>query len=153
MRIALGADHRGYKVKDKIKEHLEKAGHETKDFGTNSEESVDYPEFAFKVGESVAKKKSDRGILVCWTGIGMCIAANKVKGVRAASCVTKEAAQLTRAHNDSNVLCISAKFTPEDQLFEIVDTWLKTEFEGGRHIPRVKKITDYEKSSDSFNIL
>jgi len=153
MKIALGADHRGYKVKDSIKEHLEKAGHETEDFGTNSEESVDYTDFAIKVGESVARKKSDRGILVCWTGIGMCIAANKVRGVRAASCLSKEAAQLTRQHNDSNVLCISAKFTPEDQLFEIVDTWLKTEFEGGRHIPRVKKITDYEKSSDSVIIL
>jgi ribose 5-phosphate isomerase B len=153
MKIALGSDHRGYKVKDKIKKHLEKAGHQITDFGTNSEESVDYPEFAFKVGEGVAKKKFDRGILVCWTGIGMCIAANKVKGVRAASCLSREAAQLTREHNDSNVLCISAKFTPEDHLFEIVDTWLKTEFEGGRHIPRVKKITDYEKSSDSVIIL
>lgn len=153
MKIALGADHRGYEVKDKIKKHLESAGHEVEDFGTNSEESVDYPEFAFKVGESVAKDKSDRGILVCWTGIGMCIAANKVKRVRAASCLSKEAAQLTREHNDSNVLCISAKFTPEDQLFEIVDTWLKTEFEGGRHIPRVKKISDYEESSRSVTIL
>lgn len=153
MRIALGADHRGYKVKEKIKKHLEGVGHEVKDFGTDSEESVDYPEFAFKVGEGVAKGEFDRGITICWTGIGMCIAANKVRGVRAASCLSKGAAQLTRAHNDSNVLCISSKFTPEDQLFEIVDTWLKTEFEGGRHVPRVKKITDYEKSSDSVTIL
>ncbi len=153
MKIALGADHRGYKVKEKIKNHLESKEYEIEDFGTNSEESVDYTDFAIKVGESVAKKNSNRGILVCWTGIGMCIAANKVKGVRAASCLSKEAAQLTRQHNDSNVLCISAKFTPNDQLLEIVDTWLETEFEGGRHIPRVKKITDYEKSSDSITIL
>jgi len=153
MRIALGTDHRGYKVKEKIKKHLESKEHEIEDFGTNSEESVDYTDFAIEVGESVAKKKSDRGILVCWTGIGMCIAANKVKGVRAASCLSKEAAQLTRQHNDSNVLCISAKFTPEDHLFEIVDTWLEAEFEGGRHIPRLKKITDYEKSSGSVTIL
>ena len=153
MRIALGADHRGYKVKDKIIKHLESKEYEIVDFGTNSEESVDYPEFAFKVGEGVSKEKFDRGILVCWTGIGMCIAANKVKGVRAASCISKEAARLTRQHNDSNVLCISARFTPEDQLFEIIDAWLETEFEGGRHIPRVKKIIDYEKSSDSVTIL
>jgi ribose 5-phosphate isomerase B len=153
MRIAIGADHKGYEVKRKIIEYLELKGYEIEDFGTNSEESVDYPEFAFKVGKGVSKEKFDRGILVCWTGIGMCIAANKVKGVRAASCLSREAAQLTRQHNDSNVLCISAKFTPEDQLFEIVDTWLETEFEGGRHIPRVKKINDYEKSSDSITIL
>jgi RpiB/LacA/LacB family sugar-phosphate isomerase len=153
MKIALGADHRGYKVKDKIIKHLESKGYETEDFGTNSEESVDYTDYAIKVGESVARNKSDRGILVCWTGIGMCIAANKVKGVRAASCLNKEAAQLTKQHNDSNVLCISAKFTPEDQLLEIVDTWIETEFEGGRHLRRVKKITDYEKSSGSITIL
>ena len=144
MEIALGADHRGYNTKEKIKKHLEDSGHTVKDFGTDSEESVDYPGFAFKVGEEVAKGKFDRGILVCWTGIGMCIAANKVKGIRAASCLSKEAAQLTRAHNDSNVLCISSKFTPETKLFEIIDTWLSTEFEGERHIPRVKKISDYE---------
>ena len=144
MKISLGADHRGFEVKNKVKEYLKEKGHDVTDFGTDSEESVDYPDFAFKVSESVAKGESDRGILFCWTGIGMCIAANKVKGVRAASCLSKEAAQLTRAHNDSNVLCISAKFTPEDQLFEIIDTWLETEFEGGRHTKRVEKIKEYE---------
>jgi len=144
MKISLGADHRGFEVKNKVKEYLKEKGHDVTDFGTNSEDSVDYPDFAFQVSESVAKGESDRGILFCWTGIGMCIAANKVKGVRAASCLSKEAAQLTRAHNDSNVLCISAKFTPEDQLFEIIDTWLETEFEGGRHTKRVEKIKEYE---------
>lgn len=144
MKIALGADHRGFEFKEKVKKYLKEKGHTITDFGTDSKENVDYPDFGFKVSEAVAKREFDRGILFCWTGIGMCIVANKVKGIRAASCLTKEAAQITRAHNDSNVLCISSKFTPEEQLLEIVDTWLEAEFEGGRHIPRVEKIKEYE---------
>ncbi len=144
MKIALGADHRGFEFKEKVKKYLKEKGHTITDFGTDSKESVDYPDFGLKVSEAVAKREFDRGILFCWTGIGMCIVANKVKGIRAASCLTKEAAQITRAHNDSNVLCISSKFTPEEQLLEIVDTWLEAEFEGGRHIPRVEKIKEYE---------
>lgn len=144
MKIALGADHRGFEFKEKVKKYLRKKGHTITDFGTDSKENVDYPDFGFKVSEAVAEGEFDRGILFCWTGIGMCIVANKVKGIRAASCLTKEATQITRAHNDSNVLCISSKFTPEEQLLEIVDTWLEAEFEGGRHIPRVEKIKEYE---------
>ncbi|MDH4222778.1 MAG: ribose 5-phosphate isomerase B [candidate division Zixibacteria bacterium] len=140
MKIALGADHKGFQYKNKIKIFLQEKGFELKDFGTFSEESVDYPDYGFKVARAVAKSEADRGILVCWTGIGMCIAANKIKGIRASLCLHEEMAKLTRAHNDSNVLCLSAKFTSEDKLSKIVEVWLNTPFEGGRHQRRLDKI-------------
>jgi ribose 5-phosphate isomerase B len=144
MKIALGADHRGVELKEKVKKYLKEKGHTVTDFGTNSLESVDYPDFGFKVSESVAKGENDRGILFCWSGIGMCISANKVKGIRAALCLNPTMAELCRQHNDTNILCLSSRFTPEAEALKIVDLWLKTEFEGGRHKKRVEKISRYE---------
>lgn len=144
MRIALGADHAGYKTKEMIRKHLLKLGHKIEDFGTASTASVDYPDFAFKVAESVAKKDNEKGILVCWTANGMCISANKVKGIRAAICLNKDMAVLSREHNDSNVLCLGSKFVSEDKIIPIVDIWLKTQFAGERHQRRVNKIKNYE---------
>lgn len=144
MKIALGADHKGYQYKEKVKKYLEEKGYEVEDFGTTSEESVDYPDFGFKVAKAVSKKEVDRGILFCWTGIGMCISANKIKGVRAALCLNEEMAKLSREHNDSNVLSLSSKFTPEEKLLKIVEVWLKTPFEGGRHKRRLDKIASEE---------
>ena len=144
MRVSLGADHKGFELKDKIKKHLVELGHEVTDFGTNSSESVDYPDFGFKVAESVAKGESDFGITVCWTGNGMNIAANKVKGVRSALCLNEELAMLARAHNNANVLALAAKFVPEELARKILDAWLCTEFEGGRHARRLEKINNYQ---------
>jgi ribose 5-phosphate isomerase B len=141
MKIALGADHKGYLYKEKVKRFLqEEKGHQVEDFGTFSEESVDYPDFAIKVAEAVSKKEMDRGILFCWSGIGMCISANKVKGIRSALCLNEEMAKLSRQHNDSNVLSLSAKFIGEKELLKIVEAWLETPFEGGRHQRRLDKI-------------
>lgn len=144
MRVSLGADHRGFELKEKIKKYLTELGHDVTDFGTDSTESVDYPDFGFKVAESVAKGESDFGVTVCWTGNGMNIAANKVKGVRSALCLNEEMAKLTRAHNDANVLALAAKFVPEELARKILDAWLLTEFEGGRHARRLEKIKDRE---------
>ena len=141
MKIALGADHKGYPFKEKVKRFLQETGHQVKDFGTFSEESVDYPDFAIKVAEAVSKGEVERGILFCWSGIGMCISANKVKGIRAALCLNEEMAKLSRQHNDSNVLSLSAKFIREEELLRIVEVWLNTPFEGGRHQRRLDKIS------------
>ncbi len=145
MKIALGADHRGFELKEKIKEYLTDLKHEVTDFGTQSTQSVDYPDFGFKVAESVAKGQSDFGITFCWTGNGMNIVANKVKGVRSALCLNEELARLARAHNNANVLALASKFVPEEQAKKIVDVWLSAEFEGARHMPRLDKIKAYEK--------
>ncbi|MGB7062951.1 MAG: ribose 5-phosphate isomerase B [Candidatus Zixiibacteriota bacterium] len=144
MRVSLGADHKGFELKDKIKKYLVELGHQVTDFGTNSSESVDYPDFGLKVAESVAKGEADFGITVCWTGNGMNIAANKVKGVRSALCLNEEMAMLARAHNNANVLALAAKFVPEKLARKILDAWLATEFEGGRHSRRLEKIKSYE---------
>jgi ribose 5-phosphate isomerase B len=141
MKIALGADHKGYQYKEKVKKFLQGKGYEIKDFGTFSEESVDYPDFGFKVAKAVSNGDAERGILFCWSGIGMCISANKIKGVRAALCLNEEMAKLSREHNDSNVLSLSAKFIPEEKLLKIVEVWLNTPFEGGRHQRRLDKIS------------
>ena len=140
MKIALGADHKGYPYKEKVKGFLQEKGHQVQDFGTFSGESVDYPDFAIKVADAVSKGESERGILFCWTGIGMCISANKVKGIRAALCLNEEMAKLTRQHNDSNVLSLTAKFIREENLLKIVQVWLDTPFEEGRHQRRLDKI-------------
>lgn len=145
MKIALGTDHRGFELKEKIKKYLVDLGHQVTDFGTNSTESVDYPDFGFKVAESVARGDSDLGITFCWTGNGMNMVANKVKGIRSALCINEEMAKLTRAHNNANVLALASKFVSEQQAKRIVDVWLSTEFEGGRHIPRLDKIMAFEE--------
>ena len=144
MRISLGADHRGYELKEKVKKYLMDLGHQVTDFGTDSTESVDYPDFGFKVAESVAKGDADFGITVCWTGNGMNIVANKVKGIRSALCLDEEMAMLARAHNDANVLALASNFVWEEMAKKILDVWLTTEFEGERHTPRVEKINNYQ---------
>jgi len=144
MRVSLGADHRGFELKEKIKKYLAGLGHQVTDFGTDSTESVDYPDFSFKVAESVAKGESDFGVTVCWTGNGMNIAANKVRGIRSALCLNDEMAMLARAHNDANVLALAAKFVPEELARKILDAWLATDFEGGRHATRLEKIKNHE---------
>jgi ribose 5-phosphate isomerase B len=140
MKIALGADHAGFQLKDSLKRLLDELGLAYEDFGTTTGQSVDYPDFAKAVAEGVAGGRFDRGILVCGTGVGMSIAANKVAGVRSAAIVDTDTAKLTREHNDLNVLTLGARVLPESRAREIVKTFLQTPFEGGRHSERVKKI-------------
>lgn len=144
MKVAIGSDHRGYKLKSRLKELLEDRGHEVMDIGTGDQESVDYPDYAFPVSEKVAAGEADRGILICGSGIGMSIAANKVRGIRAALCRTVWDAEMTRKHNDSNVLALSEKSGDDPAVDEVVLTWINTPFEGGRHLRRINKIADYE---------
>lgn len=145
MKIAIGADHAGFTLKDKLREELRAAGHEVTDFGTNSAESTDYPDYAAQVARSVASGKAERGILVCASGVGMSIAANKIHGVRAALGVRPDEVALTRAHNDANVLTLGAKFTDPATASSLVDVFLHTSFDGGRHERRVKKIEKLEE--------
>lgn len=145
MRVALGADHAGYKLKEDVKRLLDDRHIQYKDFGTQSEESVDYPDFAAQVGRSVASGAFDFGILVCGTGVGMAIAANKISGVRAAPVVELESTKLSRQHNNANVLAIGARVTPKDRALDIVSTFLDTPFEGGRHQRRIEKIASLEQ--------
>lgn len=146
MRVSVGADHAGFRFKEKIKDVLEAQGIAVNDQGTASEESVDYPDFARKVGEAVAQKRTDYGILVCGTGIGMAMAANKVPGVRAAHVNSEYEAQLSREHNDANVLALGARILDEALALKIVATWLNTPFAGGgRHQRRVDKIGQLER--------
>lgn len=145
MKIALGADHAGFELKQKVREHLEKNGYQVMDEGTVSTESVDYPDFAKKVGEDVAGKRAELGILVCGSGVGMSIAANKVPGIRAANVSSEYEAQYSREHNDANVLALGARILDEPKAMTIVDKWLKTPFAGGRHQRRVDKITAIER--------
>jgi ribose 5-phosphate isomerase B len=145
MKIAIGADHAGFELKQKIKEALLKQGYELDDKGTNSPESVDYPDFARQVGEDVVQQKAELGILVCGSGIGMEISANKVPGIRAANARTELDAQLSREHNDANVLALGARMMDEPTALKIIEKWLHTEFSGGRHQQRVDKITGIER--------
>ncbi len=145
MRIALGADHKGYLFKEKVKAFLTRLGHQVTDYGTDDEYSVDYPDYGLKVAHAVADGKADYGVTVCWTGNGMNIAANKVKGIRSGLALNPEMAHLTRLHNNANVLALASKYTPEDKIEEIVRQFLETPFEGGRHIARVEKITREEQ--------
>ena len=145
MRIALGADHAGVTLKEEVKRVLEDLNLPYRDFGTSSNESVDYPDYAARVAASVASGECDRAILVCGSGIGMAIAANKVRGVRAAPVADLETARLCRAHNDANVLALGARVTPGGRALEIVRTFLDTPFAGGRHQARVEKITVLER--------
>lgn len=144
MKIAVGADHAGFRRKEELRGHLAKRGHEVVDFGTDGETSVDYPDFAGKVARSVSTGECERGLLICGSGIGMSIAANKVHGIRAAVCPDALSAEMSRRHNDANVLCLGARTTTETQAYSILETWLITPFEGGRHQRRVEKIRDLE---------
>lgn len=145
MKIALAADHRGLKIKQKIAHLLANLGHEVADYGTHDDQSVDYPDFAWPAAEAVGRGECERGILVCSSGIGVSIVANKVKGVRAAVCHNKWTAEMSRRHNDANVLCLGADVVSGAELDEIVQTWLTTEFEGGRHQRRIDKIMKLER--------
>ncbi len=144
MQISVGSDHRGVQVKRQIIDLLEQLGHKTYDVGTQSEESVDYPDIAAEVGRLVSEGDSDRGILICGTGIGMAIAANKFPCVRAAPCHDDLTAEMSRRHNNLNVLCLSADLFGERSVEQLVSIWLETEFEGGRHERRINKISETE---------
>ncbi len=144
MRIVIGSDHRGYMVKGNLIGRLTAIGHQVHDVGPRSSQSVDYPDYGSQVALQVASGQAERGILLCGSGIGMCIVANKVPGVRAATCHDEVTAELSRRHNDVNVLCMSADLLGEQMIYRIVDVWLKTEFEAGRHARRVNKITTLE---------
>ncbi len=148
MKIAIGSDHAGLDLKEKVKEILQRLGYSVIDFGTDSKDSVDYPDYGLKVARAVAHHEADKGVAICWTGNGMTIAANKVHGIRAALALNKDMAYFARYHNDSNVLTMSQKYTPDSEVEGIVKTWLDTAFEGGRHERRVKKIEEAEKNPD-----
>lgn len=143
MKIAIASDHGGYQLKEEVKKYLEDRGIEILDLGTNSEESVDYPEYGHACGEAVASGKADRGIVCCGTGIGISIAANKVKGVRCALCTDVNMAVMTRKHNDANMLAMGGRTTDTKTALEITAAWLDTEFEGGRHQRRVDILNRY----------
>jgi ribose 5-phosphate isomerase B len=145
MRISIGADHRGHALKEKLIPWLRAEGHEVTDEGAATTDSVDYPDYAAKVADKVAHGEADRGVLVCATGVGMCITANKVHGVRATTCADEDFARLSRQHNDVNVVCLSGDRLNEPAARRVLSTWLETEFEGGRHARRVEKITDLER--------
>ncbi len=140
MKVAIGADHAGYQLKDSVMKLLDEMGIVYEDFGTSNGQSVDYPDFAKAVAQSVAAGRFDRGILICGTGVGMAIAANKVPGVRSAPIVDSDTARISREHNDLNVLALGARVLPESRAREIVQAFLQTPFEGGRHAARVSKI-------------
>jgi ribose 5-phosphate isomerase B len=148
MKVAIGSDHRGFHVKEIIKSIVTQLGHEAVDMGTANDHPVDYPDIAYVGAMAVSKKEVDRAILICATGIGMCIAANKIPGVRAALCHDDFTAGVSRGHNDSNVLCISADQIGRVVLRKMVETWLTTEFFGGRHDRRLNKIAAIEKGLD-----
>ncbi len=140
MKIAIGSDHAGFRYKEKIREFLQEQGHEVKDFGTFSEEPVDYPLFIRPVAEAVARGEYERGIVLGGSGNGEAMAANRIKKVRCALCWNEELARLSRQHNDSNVLSLGERVTPEDTVLEIVRVWLETPFEGGRHVRRIEML-------------
>lgn len=145
--IALAADHRGYALKERLATLLRRKGFRVLDYGTHTESSCDYPDFIFKAAGAVRQKKAGRAIAVCHSGLGSAIAANKVKGVRAALVQDVEQARLSRAHNDSNMLVLGSGFVRPQAARKIVEAWLKTKFEGGRHARRIDKISRYEKST------
>lgn len=146
MKIAVGADHAGFRLKERLKQELLAKGHQILDEGTGSEESTDYPDYARAVAEDVVRGRADRGILVCSSGVGMSIAANKVKGIRAALATNPEEVALTRSHNDANVLALGAKFTAAEEAVRLIDVFLSTDFEGGRHARRIGKIQTIEEN-------
>ena len=145
MKIAIASDHAGYSEKEEVKKLLLSLGHEVVDSGTNSGESVDYPDYAAKAAEQVSSGKCEQAVMLCGTGIGMAMTANKFKGVRAAVCYSEFSTEMARRHNNANVLCLGARSLSMDQIKRYVDIFLKTPFEGGRHLRRMNKIHDYEK--------
>ncbi len=140
MKIAIGSDHAGFALKERVRAHVEAAGHEVADFGTFSGEPVDYPDFAAKVARAVVQSEAERGIIICGTGLGVSMTANRFRGVRAAPCTGLLAAEMARRHNDANVLCLGGRLIAGELAGRIVDVFLSTEFEGGRHARRVAKI-------------
>jgi ribose 5-phosphate isomerase B len=147
VKIVVGSDHRGYAAKERIKGLLAGKGHEVTDVGTDSTKSCDYPDPAFAGAQRVADGQADMGILLCGSGIGVCMTANKVPGVRAALCHDELTAEMSRRHNNANVLCLPADLVGEALMERMLDVWLKTPFEGGRHERRVNKIADVEKKT------
>ncbi len=145
MKIAIASDHGGFLYKQKLIDYLKKTGYDVHDFGTNCEDSCDYPDYALPAAEAVASGECDRGILICSTGIGVSIAANKVRGIRCAHCHDTYSARYTRLHNDANMIAFGQKIIGEGLMLDIVDAFLHTEFEGGRHSRRVDKITKIEE--------
>jgi len=145
MKIALGADHGGFILKEKLLVRLAEMGHEVADFGTDTTQSCDYPDFAHAVSEAVVEGRADRGLLICTTGIGMAMAANKISGIRAAPAQSQDEVRLTREHNDANVLTLGAKYVDERRAMELIRTFLDTQFSGGeRHERRIAKIAQLE---------
>ncbi|MHB1391173.1 MAG: ribose 5-phosphate isomerase B [Thermoleophilia bacterium] len=149
MKIAIGADHAGFSLKERIIERLQAEGHDVQDRGTYSTESVDYPAYAIEVARLVAAGEADRGILVCGTGLGMCIVANKVDGIRAVGPADSGQAEMSRRHNDANILCLGERSQSTDTVLEILQTWLNTPFEGGRHSQRLEQISDLENKENA----
>jgi ribose 5-phosphate isomerase B len=145
MRISVASDHAGFALKEAVKEHLTTLGHDVVDFGTYSDESTDYPDYATPAARAVAAGDVEKGVFVCGSGQGMVMTANKVRGVRAALAWHPDVARLSRQHNDANVLALPARFMGTEQALEIVDAWLGAEFEGGRHVPRVEKMMKAEE--------
>jgi len=151
MKIAIGADHAGFELKQKIRDHLKSQGFDVLDEGTNSPDSVDYPDYALKVSEDVTGHHADAGILVCGTGIGMSIAANKVQGVRAAHVTSTYEAQMAREHNNANVVTVGARVLDEGTAIQAVEKFLHTPFAGGRHERRVQKIMEIEEQEQAHH--
>jgi ribose 5-phosphate isomerase B len=145
MKIAIASDHAGFRLKNIIKNHFKE--HDFNDVGTHTEDSCDYPDYAQLAGEEVASGRADAGIVICGTGIGISISANKVKGIRAALCTHEFMAEMSRRHNNANVLALAARVTGDDLAIKIAEVWLKTDFDGGRHERRVEKIGKIESSS------
>ena len=148
MKISLACDHGGLQLKTFVKDYLLQQGHDVVDCGTNSLDSCDYPDFGIAVAEQVADGGAERGIVICTTGIGISIAANKVKGIRCSLCGDLKSAEMTRRHNDANVLAMGAAIIPLSLALEITDVWMNTPFEGGRHARRVDKINAYDASRE-----
>lgn len=144
MKISIGADHGGYDLKQALIAHLEKQGHTVSDFGTQSRDSVDYPDFSKAVGESISNKETDYGVLICTSGIGVSIAANKITGVRAGMAFNEDMAMYMKLHNDANIICFGQKYITAYMASKMLDMFLATNFEGGRHQRRVEKIKDLE---------
>ena len=150
MKVAVACDHRGYGAKELIKNFLQRSGHEVEDFGTHESKSCDYPDYAIPASQSVRDEKADRAILICGSGLGMCMTANKIQGIRAALCYDELMAQMSRSHNNANILCLPAMLVNDPLIARIVDIWLKTEFEeeDGRHHRRVRKMMEAESVHD-----
>ena len=142
MKLVVGSDHAAYELKEAIKEKLISEGHEVIDVGCDSTESVDYPKYGHAVGRAVASGEAERGIAVCDSGIGISIACNKVPGIRAALCTSVEMAEMCRRHNNANVVCMGARMISQELAFDIIDTWMTTDFEAGKHLRRINEIED-----------